>query len=124
MTRPGRDETGLRPAMTAWAEVDPQSPSCAGLNDVSFDHAMARMKGGWVYIMANRRNGVLYVGVTADLAKRAWQHRQGLAEGFTDRYGVTRLVWYGRHERIEDAIQREKISSTGRVNGRSTSSRA
>ena len=66
------------------------------------------MKGGWVYIMANRRNGVLYVGVTADLAKRAWQHRQGLAEGFTDRYGVTRLVWYGRHERIEDAIQREK----------------
>ena len=66
------------------------------------------MKGGWVYIMANRRNGVLYVGVTADLAKRAWQHRQGLAEGFTDRYGVTRLVWYERHERIEDAIQREK----------------
>ncbi len=66
------------------------------------------MKGGWVYIMANRRHGVIYVGVTADLAKRAWEHRQGLLDGFTDRYGVTLLVWYERHERIEDAIQREK----------------
>ena len=66
------------------------------------------MKGGWVYITANRRGGVLYVGVTADLAKRAWQHRQGMLDGFTDRYGVTLLVWYERHERIEDAIQREK----------------
>ena len=58
--------------------------------------------------MANRRHGVIYVGVTADLAKRAWEHRQGLLDGFTDRYGVTLLVWYERHERIEDAIQREK----------------
>jgi putative endonuclease len=66
------------------------------------------MKGGWVYIMAHRQRGVLYVGVTADLPKRAWAHRQGLFEGFTDRYGVTMLVWYERHDRIEDAIQREK----------------
>jgi putative endonuclease len=66
------------------------------------------MKGGWVYIMAHRRRGVLYVGITANLPKRVWEHRQGVFEGFTDRYGVTTLVWYEWHERIEEAIQREK----------------
>jgi putative endonuclease len=65
------------------------------------------MKGGWVYIMTNRVNGTLYVGVTADLARRAWQHREGLVEGFTKRYGLKRLVYAERHETIEQAIQRE-----------------
>jgi putative endonuclease len=65
-------------------------------------------KGGWVYIMTNRRNGTLYLGVTSGLARRAWQHREGLIDGFTKRYGLTRLVYYERFEDIRDAIQREK----------------
>jgi putative endonuclease len=65
-------------------------------------------KGGSVYLMTNRRNGTLYLGVTANLAARAWQHREGVVEGFTKRYGLTRLVWYERFEDIRDALQREK----------------
>jgi putative endonuclease len=58
--------------------------------------------------MTNRRNGTPYLGVTANLAARAWQHREGVVEGFTKRYGLTRLVWYERFEDIRDALQREK----------------
>jgi len=61
-----------------------------------------------VYIMANRRNGTLYVGVTSNLAERAWQHRQGIVPGFTKRYGCKLLVWYERYERMDEAIGREK----------------
>jgi putative endonuclease len=64
--------------------------------------------GGWVYIMANRRNGVLYVGVTSDLPGRAYQHREGLLAGFTKRYGLKMLVYYEQHDDIRAAIQREK----------------
>ncbi len=66
------------------------------------------MRGGWVYIMTNRPNGTLYVGVTSDLAKRAWEHREGVAEGFTKRYGLKRLVYAEHHEDIRAAIQREQ----------------
>ena len=69
---------------------------------------MAAMSGGFVYIMTNRPNGTLYVGVTNDIARRAYEHREGLAEGFTRRYGLKRLVWYEAHETITAAIQREK----------------
>jgi putative endonuclease len=66
------------------------------------------MHGGWVYIMTNRPNGTLYVGVTSNLARRVWEHRTGLAEGFTRRYGLKRLVYIERYEDIGAAIQREK----------------
>jgi putative endonuclease len=66
------------------------------------------MQGGWVYIMTNRLHGTLYIGVTNDLPRRAWQHREGLIEGFTKRYGLTRLVFLERHEEIQTAIRREK----------------
>ena len=66
------------------------------------------MKGGWVYIVTNKRNGTLYVGVTSDIARRAWEHREGVVEGFTKRYGLKRLVYAERHEEITDAIRREK----------------
>ncbi len=59
-------------------------------------------------MMASRRNGTLYVGVTSRLAARAWEHRNGVAEGFTKRYGVHRLVWYERHDTAYAAITREK----------------
>jgi putative endonuclease len=61
-----------------------------------------------VYILASKRNGTLYVGVTSDLVKRIWEHKSGLMEGFTKRYGVHRLVWYELHESMESAILREK----------------
>ncbi len=66
------------------------------------------MSGGWVYIVTNKPNGVLYVGVTSDLARRAQEHREGLVEGFTKRYGLKRLVYAERHEDIRGAIRREK----------------
>jgi putative endonuclease len=66
------------------------------------------MLGGWVYVMTNRPNGTLYVGVTNDLARRVWEHREGVAEGFTKRYGLKRLVYFERHDDIGRAIQREK----------------
>jgi putative endonuclease len=61
-----------------------------------------------VYMMASGQHGTLYVGVTSDLLRRAHQHREGLVEGFTKRYGVKRLVWFELHDSILTAIQREK----------------
>ncbi len=61
-----------------------------------------------VYIVASKRNGTLYVGVTSDLASRAWEHRNNAVEGFTKRYGIHRLVWYELHETMEPALEREK----------------
>jgi putative endonuclease len=67
------------------------------------------MAGGFVYIMTNRRNGVLYVGVTSNLPARAYQHREGLVDGFTKRYGLKLLVYYEAFDDIRLAIQREKL---------------
>jgi len=61
-----------------------------------------------IYILASGRNGTLYVGVTSDLRKRIWQHREHLVEGFTQKYSVTRLVWYELADTMEAAILREK----------------
>ncbi len=61
-----------------------------------------------VYILASKRNGTLYVGVTSDLVTRVWQHKNNMLEGFTKRYRVHRLVWYELHESMESAIKREK----------------
>jgi putative endonuclease len=63
--------------------------------------------GGWVYILTNRRNGTLYVGTMADLARRVWEHREGVADGFTRRYGLKRLVYAEEHNEILAAEQRE-----------------
>lgn len=66
------------------------------------------MKPGWVYIMTNAPFGTLYTGVTSDIAARAWQHRNGEGSQFCRRYGLTRLVYVEQHDRIDDAIAREK----------------
>ena len=58
--------------------------------------------------MTNRRDGVLYAGATSDLSKRAWEHRNGVVDGFTRRYGLKRLVYAEHYADIRDAIQREK----------------
>ncbi len=61
-----------------------------------------------VYILASKRNGTLYIGVTSDLVKRVWEHRNNMVEGFAKRYGVHQLVWYEMHGGMESAIEREK----------------
>mgnify|MGYP001261781247 FL=1 len=61
-----------------------------------------------VYLLASQRNGTLYIGVTSNLIQRIWQHREGLAEGFTKKYRVKTLVWYEQHATMESAIAREK----------------
>ncbi len=61
-----------------------------------------------VYILASKRNGTLYIGVTSDLIKRIWEHKNNFVEGFSSRYAVHQLVWYELHEDMESAIQREK----------------
>lgn len=66
------------------------------------------MKAGFVYILASRRNGTLYVGVTSNLKQRVWQHKQHTSAGFTQKYGVVQLVFYEVHEDIYSAINREK----------------
>ena len=61
-----------------------------------------------VYILASKRNGTLYTGVTSNLVKRVWEHKNDMVEGFTKRYSVHRLVWYELHESMESAILKEK----------------
>src|SRR5260221_10365620 len=65
------------------------------------------MLGGYVYIMASAPNGILYVGVTSDLLRRVYEHRNGLIAGFTKRYSVKRVVYFERYEEIQAPIQRE-----------------
>ena len=67
------------------------------------------MRGGWTYIMTNRPRGVLYIGVAADIAARLLQHRMGKGSLFCRRYRLTRLVLAEQHDRIDDAIMREKM---------------
>ncbi len=66
-------------------------------------------KGGWVYIMADRYRGGLFVGVTSDVLRRIWQHKNGTGSIHVADYGKTRLVYVERHENIETAIAREKL---------------
>ena len=61
-----------------------------------------------VYLLASKRNGTLYIGVTSDLVKRVWEHKKHVVDGFTKQYGVDKLVWYEVHETMESAIRREK----------------
>jgi putative endonuclease len=66
------------------------------------------MREGFLYMTTNRPHGVLYTGVTSDLSRRVYEHREGLIRGFTSRYGLTRLVNYETFPMVTDAIQREK----------------
>ncbi|MEO1038833.1 MAG: GIY-YIG nuclease family protein [Pseudomonadota bacterium] len=61
-----------------------------------------------VYLLASRRNGTLYCGVTTNLIKRVWEHREGFGSRFTAKHGVTRLVWFEQHDEIGSAMVREK----------------
>jgi putative endonuclease len=67
------------------------------------------MKQYYVYILAKARNSTFYVGVTNDLIRRIWEHKNELADGFTKKYGIKMLVYYEIHNDIEEAIKREKL---------------
>jgi putative endonuclease len=69
---------------------------------------MERQKHPAVYILASRQNGTLYVGVSSNIVKRVWQHKNNQIKGFTEQYHVHRLVWYELHATMESAITREK----------------
>ena len=69
---------------------------------------LCRVKQPCVYLLASRRNGTLYVGVTSDLIKRIWEHKNHVVPGFTKKYRVNKLVWYEPHGSMESAIRREK----------------
>ena len=71
------------------------------------------MKQPCVYIVANKRHGTLYAGVTSDPPRRAYEHREGLVKGFTTKYGCKILVWYELHATMLDAITREKQIKAG-----------
>jgi putative endonuclease len=66
------------------------------------------VKQFYVYILASKRNGTVYAGVTSDLVKRVWEHKNKLVEGFAEKYGVDKLVFYEVHTDVENAIRREK----------------
>ena len=65
-------------------------------------------KSSYIYILANRRYGTIYTGVTVDLVKRTWQHKDGFVEGFAKQHSIKQLVWYEVHEDLHAAIKREK----------------
>ncbi len=66
------------------------------------------MKQFYVYILCNKRNGTIYIGVTSDLLKRVYEHKNDIVDGFSKKYGTHCLVWYEQHETAESAIVREK----------------
>ncbi|BBC72568.1 endonuclease [Altererythrobacter sp. B11] len=78
---------------------------------------MQREFGPTVYLMASRRNGTLYAGVTSNLMQRIHQHRTGTFGGFTSEHGVTMLVWFEQHSTMEHAIIREKRIKSGTARG-------
>ncbi len=69
---------------------------------------MTQKEAFYVYILASKRYGTLYIGMTLNLLKRIWEHKSGEIEGFTKKYKVDQLVWYERHETAESAIKRER----------------
>src|SRR3990172_7661925 len=95
-------------SMSVTHDEDFPSSSWPGLSRPSTSCSLRVMAGGVLYVMTNRRNGILYVGVTGDLPRRAFEHRDGLIKGFTKRYGLKMLVYYERFDDIRDAIQRER----------------
>jgi putative endonuclease len=86
---------------------DDNSPSF--LRRQESTNKMQNMKNPAVYILASKKNGTLYIGVTSDLPKRIYEHKNHLVNGFTKQYDVNMLVWYELHENMIEAIKKEKL---------------
>ena len=91
----------------AWEPWTRTSARIPRLQEYSVDQNSI-MKAPVVYILASKPRGALYIGVTSDLVKRIWQHREGLSDGFTKRHNIKTLVWYEQHQTMANAIGREK----------------
>jgi putative endonuclease len=113
LSLPRRSKTwvpGTRPGMThvvtcsGVARGNRDRNELVPATSVLFNHSMT----AFVYMMTNRRNGVLYTGVTTNMPRRAYEHREGLIDGFTKRYGLKLLIYYESFDDVRDAIQREK----------------
>ena len=89
-TEDGRTRTGVRHSRKRESRID------------------SAMRQPAVYILASKKPGTIYIGVTSDLVKRVWEHKQDLVEGFTRKYQVHNLVYFEQHEGMNEAIQREK----------------
>jgi putative endonuclease len=98
--------TGSNPVVTIREAGTVSTSSLPGLTRQSM--LRGSMRSFWIYILASRPRGTLYVGITNDLVRRVYEHREGLAEGFTKGYGVKMLVYYEQHATAIAAIQREK----------------
>ena len=83
-------------------------PAIHGLAVVLVSRHDQQMREAWIYIITNKPNGILYLGVTNNIQRRIWEHREGILPGFTKRYGLKRLVYVERHATISAAIQRER----------------
>ena len=109
-----RSDAVLRTAMPGHdaecvsVHCDTLSTSCPALCRASTPCFTKAMSGGFIYILANRRDGILYVGVTNDLVRRVFEHREGVVKGFSKTHGLKRLVYYEQYDDIRVAIQREK----------------
>ena len=103
--RPGRPTVEGRKSRAHGRHADPSAGQCLVRGYGLRNH---RMMIFYVYILASRKRGTLYVGVTNDLGRRVWEHREKLNDGFTKRYGVTQLVYYEVFDCVNDAIAREK----------------
>jgi putative endonuclease len=99
--------TGRGPGQSGASALEPPplAPVIAGLDPAI--HADA-MSGYWFYVMASGPSGTLYAGVTSDLVRRVYEHKEGTVSGFTSRYDVKTLVYYERYDAAVAAIQREK----------------
>ena len=86
---------------------DPENKLRGAQNDKLFD-IVSNMRMYFVYIMASGKNGTLYIGVTNDLEKRAYEHKQHMVKGFTNQYNITNLVYYEQTDDIWSALEREK----------------
>lgn len=92
--------------MLRWGGGFGDSGSLAVRLGVPYPSAVVRSY--WVYILTNRRHGTLYIGVTNNLARRVWEHRQKVVPGFTQKYNLTRLVYFEETSDVRSAIAREK----------------
>jgi len=113
----GCDNRGSFPRRRESRELDTRLHECdiakghfcaGGTCGSNITNASKRMGQYYVYILASQRNGTLYIGMTNDLIRRVWEHKQDLVEGFTKKYGVHRLVWYEPADEPLAAITREK----------------
>jgi putative endonuclease len=107
MVIPGLDQ-GLVPRMSGLSDDVHSFRVLAGLVPAIHAGQTTTMRSGYVYIVTNRPNGTLYLGVTSNLNHRIWQHRSKAIEGFAKHYGLGRLVWYESFDDIRNAIQKER----------------